>query len=205
MIDILEHHRRLENYYRPLLDEHGDRYRGVGWVTEHLQTVRFEVLSGVGDIRHASILDVGCGVGHFLDWLTERDYDGAYTGLDVQGSMVEMARAAHPADKFPKARFECAEFLDVADDYQADFVMASGIFPLADMKLLQRTVTAMLNSARTGAAFNCLSSFTPRRDPPTFMFANPLEVFAFCSGLTKALLFRHDYLPQDFTVYLYKE
>ena len=63
----------------------------------------------------------------------------------------------------------------------------------------------MFRAAETGAAFNCLSSFTPRREPDFFMFANPLEVMAFCTGLTKAFLFRHDYLPQDFTVYPYRE
>ncbi|HAA91196.1 MAG: hypothetical protein CMM48_17055 [Rhodospirillaceae bacterium] len=205
MIEISEHHRRLKDYYGPLLTEHGENYRGMGWVTEHLQTVRFEVLSAVGDIRGASILDVGCGSGHLLDWLVERGYTGRYTGLEVQEDLVEHARANHPASKFPDARFECGEFLEVAEDYRAEYVLASGIFPLADMALLQRTVTAMFRSAETGAAFNCLSSFTPRRDPDFFMFANPLEVMAFCTGLTKAFLFRHDYLPQDFTVYLYPE
>jgi hypothetical protein len=38
-----------------------------------------------------------------------------------------------------------------------------------------------------------------------FLFADPCEVFDFCTTLTKVLLFRHDYLPQDFTVFLYKD
>jgi SAM-dependent methyltransferase len=205
LIDLAGHHKRLAAYYEPLLAEHGNHYRGVGWVTEHLQTVRFEVLSGVGDLRHASILDVGCGVGHLLDWLTERGFDGAYTGIEVQEEMAARARALHPEEDYPNARFECGEFLAMGRGYRADYVLASGIFPLADMELLKTTVAAMFKSAEKGLAFNCLSAFTPRREPPFFMFADPLEVFEYCTTLTKALLFRHDYLPQDFTVYLYKE
>ena len=60
MLNPLTHYQRLEAYYAPLLKEYGDEYRAVGWVAEHLQTIRFEVLSAVGDIRGASILDVGC-------------------------------------------------------------------------------------------------------------------------------------------------
>ena len=64
MVDPEEHHKRLHAYYGPLLAEHGENYRGMGWVVEHLQSTRFEVLSAVGDIRDASILDVGCGTGY---------------------------------------------------------------------------------------------------------------------------------------------
>jgi SAM-dependent methyltransferase len=205
MVDLLEHHSRLEAYYTPLLKEHGDHYRGVGWVTEHLQTVRFEVLSAVGDIRGASILDVGCGVGHFLDWLHSHGFVGDYVGLEVQEPMVEKARANHPQSDFPHARFDCGDFVTAAGDYEADYVMASGIFPLGDMDLLRLTVATMFERARIGVAFNCLSSFTPRREPEYFLFADPCEVFDFCTTLTKVLLFRHDYLPQDFTVFLYKD
>ena len=136
MVELAEHHKRLAAYYGPLLAEHGNHYRGVGWVAEHLQSVRFEVLSAVGDLRHASILDVGCGVGHLLDWLTARGYDGAYTGIEVQEEMAARACAIHPEAEFPNARFECGEFLAMGRGFRADYVLASGIFPLDDMDIL---------------------------------------------------------------------
>ena len=205
MVNLLTHHQRLEDYYAPLLKEFGDQYRAVGWVTEHLQTIRFEVMSAVGDIRGASILDVGCGVGHYLDWLNANGFVGDYIGLEVQEPMVEIARKNHPKESFPRASFEFGDFLNNPAEYEADYVVASGIFPLADLELLRLTVEAMFDRARIGVAFNCLSAFTPRREPDHFMFADPVEIFQFCTTLTKVLLFRHDYLPQDFTVFLYKD
>lgn len=205
MVNLLAHHQRLEAYYTPLLREHGDQYRAVGWVAEHLQTIRFEVISAVGDIRSSSILDVGCGVGHYLDWLTANGFVGNYIGLEVQEPMVKIARKKHPKESFSCARFELGDFLTESAEFEADYVVASGIFPLADLDLLRLTVAKMFDRARIGVAFNCLSAFTPRREPDYFMFADPAEIFQFCTTLTKVLLFRHDYLPQDFTVFLYKD
>ena len=205
MLNPLTHYQRLEAYYAPLLKEYGDEYRAVGWVAKHLQTIRFEVLSEVGDIRGASILDVGCGVGHYLDWLNANGFVGDYIGLEVQEPMVEIARKNHPKESFPQASFEFGDFLKNSAGFEADYVVASGIFALMDLDLLRLTVKAMFDSARIGVAFNCLSAFTPRREPECFMFADPMEVFQFCTTLTKVLLFRHDYLPQDFTVFLYKK
>ena len=153
---------------RGRVSENGDQYRAVGWVTEHLQTIRFEVMSAVGDIRGASILDVGCGVGHYLDWLNANGFVGDYIGLEVQEPMVEIARKNHPKESFPRASFEFGDFLNNPAEYEADYVVASGIFPLADLELLRLTVEAMFDRARIGVAFNCLSAFTPRREPDHF-------------------------------------
>lgn len=43
---------------------------------------------------HGRVLDVGCGLGHLLDFLDDRGFAvGAYTGVDVSPSMVEEASA----------------------------------------------------------------------------------------------------------------
>ena len=202
-MNIEKHHHRLKDYYDPLLSKHGGSYRGMGWVSDHLQTIRFEAMYAIADISSASVLDIGCGAAGFLDWLTQRDYTGCYTGIDFQEKMIELARAQHPGSKFPKAMFECNDFLNVARKFGAQYVFASGIFPLADMSLLKRTVTEMFYVAEQGVAFNCLSSLSPRKHPKKFMFADPFEVEAFCKTLTANVKMRHDYLPQDFTVYIY--
>jgi len=202
---IETHHYRLKDYYDPLLRKHGASYRGMGWVSDQLQTMRFEAMFAIADITNASVLDIGCGAAGFLDWLTQRGYTGRYTGIDLQGKMIELARAQHPRSKYPNAMFECNDFLNVARKCRAQYVFASGIFPLADMSLLKRTVTEMFYVAERGVAFNCLSSLAPRKHPKKFMFADPFEVESFCKTLTANVKMRHDYLPQDFTVYIYNK
>tara|TARA_B100000674_G_C37942628_1_gene963341 strand:+ start:142 stop:756 length:615 start_codon:yes stop_codon:yes gene_type:complete len=202
-MNMEKHHYRLKGYYDPLLRKHGGSYRGMGWVSDHLQIVRFEAMYAIADISSASILDIGCGSAGFLDWLTQRGYTGRYTGIDCQEKMIELARAQHPGSKFPNAMFECNDFLNVAENFRAQYVFASGIFPLADMSLLRKTVTEMFYVAERGIAFNCLSSLASRKHPKNFMFADPFEVEAFCKTLTPNVKMRHDYLPQDFTVYIY--
>ena len=202
-MELEKHHYRLKSYYEPLIREHGLSYRGMGWATSHLQTIRFEKMSAIADISKTSILDVGCGAGGFYHWLLKRGFTGNYTGIDFQKKMIQLAKSKYPAIEYPKINFECGDFLEVSGDHRAQYVFASGIFSLADMSLLRRTVTALFNSAEQGVAFNCLSSRAPRKSPKIFMFADPLEVEDFCKTLTKNVEMIHDYLPQDFTIYLY--
>lgn len=36
-------------------------------------------------------------------------------------------------------------------------------------------------------------------------YYSPEEIFGFCKDLTKRVALRHDYMPYEFTVYLYKQ
>src|SRR3546814_18763644 len=78
--------------------------RIIGWssvvCSSDLQTVRFAIISNVGDLTDASILDVGCGVAHFAGWLAGRGFRGRYTGLDLLPEMVARAHAAYPKHRF---------------------------------------------------------------------------------------------------------
>lgn len=35
-------------------------------------------------------------------------------------------------------------------------------------------------------------------------YVNPTEIFTYCKSLAQNVVLRHDYLPHDFTIYMYK-
>jgi hypothetical protein len=64
--DLVE---RARAFYEDALAKFGDDPRGVNWRDKESQTLRFEVLSGVGPLAGRRLHDVGCGLAHFHDFL----------------------------------------------------------------------------------------------------------------------------------------
>ncbi len=195
-----EHTERVRSHYLPLLDKHGVSSRAVDYHHEGNHLARFVILAGIEDIRQASILDVGCGVGHLAGWLKERGYEGEYTGVDILPEMVERARETHP-----DMCFEHADIIAEPGRFKADYVMSSGIFHMGDAPFMHRVIAAMYGACTKGVAFNTLSTWDGTESQRGFFCADPLETLAFCKTLTPHILFRHDYLPHDFTMFLYRE
>ena len=113
---------------------------------------------------------------------------------------TDRARIAHP-----DMRFEHCDILAEPDRFKADYVMSSGIFHLGDAPLMQRVLAAMFGACKKGVAFNTLSSWDESGSQKRFFCADQLETLAFCRTLTPHILMRHDYLPHDFTVFLFRD
>jgi RimJ/RimL family protein N-acetyltransferase/SAM-dependent methyltransferase len=190
-------------YFDGLVDQYGGSPQALDWGSRASQQLRFRVLAGVGELNGASVLDVGCGQGDFLEWLNAAGLRTDYTGLDITPKMIECCR-----ERFPHAHFEVGSLLDLPAELAGpyDFVVASGIFyrrraqPVAYM---QAMMTAMFRLCRVAAAFNTLSGWAPQQDEGEF-YADPIETLAYCRTLTPRLNFRHDYHARDFSVFLYK-
>jgi SAM-dependent methyltransferase len=192
------HTQRIREHYVPLLREHGPTFRAVDWGSSQAQQQRFRVLLEVGEVGHASILDVGCGVGHIVEQLAARQFRGRYLGIDVLEEMVASAR-----ERYPEWRFEAGDILASPASWTADYVLAGGLFTFSDLGLMQATVAAMFAACTRALAFNVLSGWASRAEPDEF-HADPLATLEFCRTLTPWVTLRHDYLPQDFTIYMYR-
>ena len=195
-----EHAERVRAHYLPLLAKYGASSKVVDYHNPGNHLARFVILAGIDDIREASILDVGCGVGHFAKWLNENGYEGDYIGIDLLPEMVERARELNPS-----MRFEVCDLLLESDRFRADYVMASGIFHLGDTQFMQRVLSVMYASCERGVAFNSLSAWDEVNKKLGYFSADPEETVAFCRTLTPFIMLRHDYLPHDFTMFLYRE
>lgn len=159
-------------------------------------------MAGVGDLRDAHVLDVGCGFADFADELRQRFPGVRYTGIDLSKRMVEEAKRLHP-----DVRILQANLLDLPTDERFDVVTANGIFYLLGgegPRLMPTLVRRMFELAERAVAFNSLSTWAPSQEPDEF-YADPLATVAFCRTLSPRVVLRHDYLSHDFTVYLYRE
>ena len=189
----------MRRHYGPLVAQHGATHAAVDWGSARGQEARFRVLLEAGDVETARVLDLGCGVGHLVDALKARKFCGDYCGLDLVPEMVGTAKARHDGWNFREGSLDA-----VPARFRPDYVVGSGLFNVASQRRLEETVAAMFATTRRVVAFNSLSNWGDRGQRGEFR-ADPAKVFAFCRRLTRRVVLRHDYLPHDFTVYLYRE
>jgi SAM-dependent methyltransferase len=192
--------RHMEQNYLTKLDTHGDVPEGVDWSSTG-QRLRFDVTwEEMASVRHQSILDAGCGTGHFLTYLKEKEWQGSFRGFDLLEGMVEVAQKQHP-----EAIFFVSDVLGVRDMPVADVVVASGLFAFLPFETVQEAIEILWARARKALIFNALSTWglVVRRGEDVVPH-DPLQMVTHCRTLTSWVRLRHDYLPSDFTVTMLK-
>ena len=201
MAPLVDRHyiQKIKEHYLPLLSSEGDSHRAVDWGSAVSQQRRFEVLIQVTGQEMASLLDVGCGIGHLIDFLIPRGFQGEYLGIDLLPEMVAKAAKRHPA-----CRFAAADLFGGDEALRADYVVGSGLFTFADQEFMESMIARMFTSCHKAVAVNTLSQWSTQHEAGEF-HADPIATLAFCRTLTPWVVMRHDYHPGDFTVYLYRE
>lgn len=194
----------VSEYYASRLAEHGATPRGVDWNGPDSQRLRHaQFLRLLAADPEASVLDLGCGYGDFLDFLREAGHRGAYAGWDVAAPMVEAARARHGegADR----AFHAGD----ATGAMADYAIASGVLnvkgdtPEAEWAAhVRETILHLAERGRRGFGFNVLSlSSDPDRRRPHLHYADPVETLRFCLGcFGRHVALLQDYGLWEFTV-----
>lgn len=190
-------------HYDGLLSRHGQSHRSLYWGSAASQQLRFQVLSEVGDLRGAVVLDVGCGLGDLNGYLCEKGMDVRYTGWDLTPSMVTAARQRFPHLNFENRNILAPDADPIDEGKRADYVFSSGLFTFADDGFLRQAVGKMYALCDKALAFNTLSSIALDKDAGEY-YADPMTVLNFCLSITPWVTLRHDYMPHDFTVYMYR-
>lgn len=189
---------KLRSHYAPLVSKCGDSYRAVDWGSSSSQFKRFDILLNSTDWHHKRILDVGCGVGHLAGYLYQLGFDGCYMGVDVVPEMIQKCRNYNKSYVF-----KSIVDLEEAKSFEADLVIASGLFTFADQQRFNQTILQLFDLTGDVLAFNSLSFWATNQVQGEF-YAHPVTTFEYCSTLSTRVTLRHDYMPHDFTVYLYK-
>jgi SAM-dependent methyltransferase len=190
----------IADFYDQLCGRFGDDLRSVAWGSRASQEKRFAVLAQIADLSAATVLDVGCGLGDFYDYLQRHSFRGRYLGFDLSEKMLELAAHRHPG-----VAFEHGDIRD-ATMQPFDYVVASGIFNrrVEDSDaLLQTTVQRMYELCEKGVAFNVMSTHADFRNADEY-YAAPEDVLRFCQSLNRRVVVRHDYMPHDVTYWIYR-
>ena len=78
--------------YQKAVAAHGGTFDATLWRNKEGQILRFKMFCMLADFTNSSILDVGCGIGDFSEYLTVSGvaFD-SYHGIDAMQEMIETA------------------------------------------------------------------------------------------------------------------
>lgn len=189
--------------FKKMLDSYGpDSAEALHWKNAKSQRLRYDLFSTLGDFNNSSVLDVGSGLGDFYGYLREKDYNQLdYLGVEVLPDYVENARR-----KFPSANFVQGDLFHYEPPKRFDYVICCGALNvnIADMeKLVRKAILKLYSHCNVAVGFNLLSENAVNKEPTLYNY-NPLKILKFCFEITPFVRYMHDYLDNDFTIFMYK-
>jgi len=194
----------VERYERRLR-EHGHSPETLGWGKLGREHVRFQVMTDVvQEVGAASVLDVGCGFADLFDHLVAQGWNGEYSGIDIVPGLLAEARERHPSLDLQEA--------DVASYEPAgtfDVVVASGVFNARlrsgdNRAHITRSVERMYALASRAVCIDFLSTYVDFQQPDGW-HTDPAWALELGRGLSKRLRLRHDYMPFEFALIVYRD
>ncbi len=194
----------IKIYDKYILDNLND-FEKVGWGSSESQKKRFEILSEIGDLNNCSILDIGCGTGAFYKYLNDLYRDINYTGIDINENMVRIAK-----ETLPEATFYCTDILNKVENEirnrKFDYVFLSGVLNLSINNhevMVNDMMRKMFDLSIKGVALNFLSMHADFFSAGE-CYLNPEKILSSALTIDRKVTLRHDYMPHDFTVYIFK-
>lgn len=162
------------------------------------------VHASIGNLNGKTLLDVGCGLGHYYQYLQGRGVQIDYIGYDFVKSFIDSDR-----ERFPDARFELRDVTNEEIVHQADYAVMCQVFnnryrDSNNTEVVKLVIRKVFAATRIGLSVDFLSSYVNYEEPDMWYFSPP-ELFDFAESLTPFVRLRHDYAPRHFTLFLYKE
>jgi SAM-dependent methyltransferase len=206
-------------YFEGLLAEHGPNYKALDWNSVASQHLRYKILKEIfiygKKAAGISVLDVGCGLGDLYGFfkaegiLSRNRID--YTGYDIAPRLIDAAKK-----KYPEARLEVLDILQERYLGKYDYLICSGIFNIrtdeeeVHLEHVREMLFRAYDLANCGVAVNFLSQGglpigdLDEMNSGRYYYFDPERIMNYVRLVCSRFMLRHDYHPNDFTVYLFK-
>lgn len=192
-------------HYQENYKKFGVDSKSLSWSSKGAAHQRFRAIWKEIDFNNKSVLDVGCGFGEMAKFLHKRYENVDYTGVDIVPEFTREAKKFHPYYKF-----ETLDYFNSPLNKKFDVVMASGTLNsyLGDKNksFRKKAIKVMFEHTKKVCVFNMLGSHPqPKNDPKSNVwYADSLEILEYCMNLTRRVVFRANYHPKDFSVFMYR-
>jgi SAM-dependent methyltransferase len=194
----------IKRYFDNAFKKWGDSIHTTGWYNIKTQEIRFKILSSIGELPQKAVLDLGCGLGDLFGYLQKKKIELSYEGIDLSPNIIKLAKK-----KYPQAQFFCEDFLNPKFNKKYDYILCSGAlnYGIKEKEAYLATIIGkMFHQAGIGVGFNLLFAGTSVEYSykSSFNYYYPEEIHKICKKISENIVIKQFYLPNDFTVFLYK-
>lgn len=204
-----------KNLYTDKYSMFGDDPKSLSWNDADSQNLRFAKISEL--FRYESndkfsVHEIGCGLGHFKQYLNDSGYGCEYSGSDIIEDFINCN-----INKYPDCHFAVQNIsndLDRIDDKikGKDYYCLSGTFHTIENNSIEdwetfvfKSIQNMFEMANKGIGFNFLTSHSDFYDDGLY-YANPANILDWSiKNLSRFVSISHDMPLYEFTVCAYKE
>ena len=167
---------------------------------------RYDRITSIGilDSDRTVVLDVGCGLSNYYEYLISKNFIGEYIGIDVSFEMLEISKL-----KFPKNLYMCGELEEIqAEVKEVDFIVSSQTFNRKlhfsdNYEEIENFIKSAVNIARHGVAFDLMSDHVDFFEEKHFYYS-PERIFQFCKKEFKKVNLFHDLEGFEFVIQIKK-
>jgi len=194
---------KTENYQRAF-NKYKVHPKSLFWASKKAAALRHKELTTDLNFEGKTVLDVGCGFGDIIPFISKRAKSFSYTGVDIVPEFIQAAQ-----DKYPKHQFVLKDYFNLPLKKEFDIIISSGTLNSNfkhPYRFRKKAIKALFNYAREAIGFN-MAGFYPqpknKKDSRVY-YADSLIILKYCLSLSPKLIFRHHYHRKDFTMVIFK-
>ena len=197
--------KKIIKYYDVSQDQYGDGAQGFMWGSSKIATVYYQVTLMITKWEGQSCLEVGCGSGVMLDYIQEKSYSIAYSGVDINLKAIELAQ-----HKYQENSFKCYDILDINFNDHYDYLLAAGAFNILSddvqdhQDYLKMVIKKMFSLCRKGVSISFKTKVTKEDRLKGFVAYDPVDIFDFSLSLSEFATLNHSFSEYFAVLYLYK-
>ena len=205
-------YREIYKHYEQCFIRHGDNHKGMDWPNYLDAQSRYRIMADVIkfcqlELETPTMLDFGCGTGHFLDFLRAANLDIGYAGCDISHLFIEQCRLKYPGEIF----FQTDLLDGGAIDGKYNFICMNGVFTerrsLSNQEMwafCESMLGEVFRAANHGVAVNFITKNVDwEREDLFHLSLDKLTGFV-SKSLSRNYIIRSDYGLYEYTIYIYR-
>lgn len=194
----------IKERYQNRIGEHGLTFNSLNSGSFEKQEIRCKIHSSVIIKDNSSILDIGCGLGYFYEYLHKNEFKFNYTGYDIIPEYVEECKK-----RFPTSHFECRNILEEGIDGEYDTIVASQVFNnhynfSDNLTVMKEALSLAYKHTIVSLSIDMLSVYVDYQNPDVYYYS-PEEIFKFAKSIAKRVALRHDYRSFEFSIQIFHD
>lgn len=187
--------------YRDSFKKHEGGIKSLQWASYKSAANRFKQLVGDFNLEGKTILDVGCGFGDLVPFISNYANNFTYTGVDLLDDFIHEAQK-----RYPEHSFRELDYFSNPLDEDYDVVFCSGALNSAkdNVKIRKEKIQILFSKTKYALAFNMAGGHGVFNKNKKIYYADSAEILNYCTSLTSKVVFKQHYHKRDFTIIMFK-